>query len=141
VGTRDDDGLVVEACEEVYPPAGAIQERLAIQERTELLGPGLAGDRPGQRSQPDTVTSGKDQRPRGLRQARHRASVRPFTQPRFWSHRRAGREMATQQRCRTPACSILAQFKEMTSRMGNEIPRLRSKRREAHARGAGGPSL
>jgi hypothetical protein len=64
VGARHDHHLLVAATEQVHAPAGAVQQRVAVQQGAELLRPRVPADTAGERPQTRTVASGEDQRPR-----------------------------------------------------------------------------
>src|SRR5205814_6004200 len=59
------DHVLVSACEELRPATRAIQQRLAVEDGAELLGPRITGDLSGQRLQTTPVSTGQQQRPRG----------------------------------------------------------------------------
>jgi hypothetical protein len=52
---------MIEAAQQVDPPPRALEKRLTVEQRTELLGARIAGDRARQRSQPNTVATSQDE--------------------------------------------------------------------------------
>jgi hypothetical protein len=65
VRTADDDHVLIGSCDELRASAGSVEQRLAVQDVAELLGPRISSDLPGQRLETAPISSGQQQRPWG----------------------------------------------------------------------------
>src|SRR6059058_2909813 len=68
----DHDNVLIGPCEQLRPAAGAGDQRLAVEDGTELLGPGVTRDLSGQRLETAPVAARQQQRPGWRRGHGHR---------------------------------------------------------------------